>query len=149
MKSSIRSLLVALVMFSLAGAAMAQSPDVSRDQSQVNKMMNKLGRGIVNVYLCWVEIPRSIAIEWERTDPVTGTVVGAIKGIGWGFARFATGVFEVYTFPFPVPGNYEPMIEPEWIITDTWGAGVPGLTDMTANDPLYAGASRFPNQYRF
>ena len=149
MKSSMRIILVALVMFSLAGAAMAQAPDVSRDQSQVGKMMNKLGRGIINVYLCWVEIPRSIAIEWERTDPVTGTVVGAVKGIGWGFARFATGIFEVYTFPFPVPGNYEPLIEPEWIITDVWGAGIPGLTDMTSNDPLYAGGSSYPNQYRF
>jgi len=137
--------LSAIALLLTVGTASAQTNDMVREQSQSGKMMHKLGRGIVNVLTCWVEIPRCIASEWEKEDPVSGTVVGTIKGFGWGFTRFATGVFDTFTFPFPVPTDYASLLDPEFIVTDTWGAGIPGLTDFSsmeaelpASAPIYS-----------
>lgn len=142
--------LMALVaMMGMAMPASAASEDLDRDRSTIGKMFNKLGRGITNVLTCWVEIPRTIAREWERTDPATGVVLGSVKGIGWGFTRFVTGAYETVTFPFPVPPDYAPMMEPEFVVTDTWGDGVPGFTDMYSNEPdnMNTG-STYPGQFR-
>ncbi len=136
---------VATAAIVLAAAAVS-AQDLGRDRSEVGKMFHKLGRGVTNVLTSWVEIPRNIAIEWERTDPVTGMIVGSAKGLGWGFARFATGVYETFTFPLPVPDGYAPMIQPEFIITNLWGEPLPGFSDMTANDPRYSGGAQVPPQ---
>jgi putative exosortase-associated protein (TIGR04073 family) len=141
--------LVALALIMSAGTVMADD-SVTRDQTTVDKMLHKMGRGVVNVVTCWVEVPRQISKQWEQTDPVTGLFVGGAKGIGWGFARLMTGVYETCTFPFPVPAGYGPMIEPEFVVTDTWGAGVPELTDMESNDPHHpANAPVYPQNFNF
>ena len=139
------SLAIAASLFlSAATPAAAQMND--RDDTQFNQMLHKLGRGVVNIFTCWVEVPRSIASEWERTDPVTGLFTGTIKGFGWGFARLATGFYETFTFPVPVPAGYVAMMEPEFIILDTWGAGIPGLTEYSPIDPFNpSGSPAFPS----
>lgn len=142
--------LLALVMSLSMGSAFARSADIERDQSDAGKMLHKLGRGITNVLTCWVEIPRNIANEWEQTDPATGLVMGTVKGIGWGFTRLATGVYEAVTFPFPIPQGYGPMMEPEFVVTDVWGDHVPDLTDFTSNDPEYpSSAPIYPDRFSF
>lgn len=144
------SSLIILTLVLSAGTAMATSDDTSRQSSDLNKMLHKAGRGVVNVLTCWVEWPRNVASEWDKTDPVSGIVVGTVKGIGWGFARFATGVYDVVTFPFPVPENYQAMIQPEFIITDVWGAPIPELTEFNANDPNYPTNSPiYPERFNF
>jgi putative exosortase-associated protein (TIGR04073 family) len=113
-------------------------------------MLHKLGRGVTNVLTCWVEWPRNVAIEWDKTDPISGFVVGTIKGAGWGFARLATGVYDTVTFPFPVPENYQAMLDPEFVVTDVWGAPIPDLTEFNANDPDYpANAPIYPERFNF
>lgn len=139
------------LMFILAvGSANAASGEVYRQQSDATKMMHKLGRGVVNVLTCWVEVPRNIAIEWEKTDPATGLVLGTVKGFGWGFTRLATGVFDTVTFPFPVPEGYQSMLDPEFVISDVWGDAIPGLADFSANDPDYpTNAPIYPQRFNF
>jgi len=133
-----------------AGTAFATSDDVTRQQSDFNKMLHKLGRGVTNVVTCWVEWPRNIAIEWDKTDPVTGFILGTVKGVGWGFARLSTGVYDVVTFPFPVPENYVAMLEPEFVVTDIWGAPIPELTEFGGNDPSYpTNAPIYPERFNF
>lgn len=146
-----RTAVLAVLMFSLAASgALAQSAYYTRDNSDSGKMMHKLGRGVVNVFTCWVEIPRNVAVEWERTDPVSGLGVGLVKGFGWGFARFATGVFETFTFPLPVPADYRVMMEPEFIVTDVWGATLPGIAEFDSNDPNYPdGSPIYPERFRY
>ena len=142
--------LVALTFILASGMAFAGANEVYRQQSSLNKMLHKLGRGMTNVVTCWVEVPRNIAIEWEKTDPVTGFFLGTVKGFGWGFARFATGIYDTFTFPFPIPENYEAMIEPEFVITDIWGADIPELTDMRSNDPNAPTSSPiYPERFNF
>ena len=142
--------LLALALSLSVGAAHARSMDIDRDQSDAGKMLNKLGRGLTNVLTCWVEVPRNIANEWEQTDPATGLIMGTVKGIGWGFARLASGVYETVTFPFPIPKGYGPMIEPEFVVTDIWGDPVPGITEFSSNDPEYpANAPVYPDRFNF
>ncbi len=139
-----------LVAVSPAADTLAPSTDLDRRQSQSDLMLHKLGRGIVNVLTCWVEVPRNIAHEWERTDPATGFVLGTVKGIGWGFTRFATGVYDTFTFPFPVPPGYASLLDPEFVITDVWGDPIPGISDFGANDPDYpSNAPVYPERFNF
>ena len=144
--------LATLAVVLSAGQAFSASTDFDRERSDAGKMMHKLGRGITNILTSWVEIPRNVAMEWERTDPVTGTVIGAVKGFGWGFTRLATGVYETFTFPFPIPKDYDIMMTPEFVVSDVWGDGIPELTDPYANDPKMSGSTRsqvYPDQFRF
>lgn len=142
--------LVALATLVLTTPAMAAQFDVDQERSDFSKMLHKLGRGVVNVVTCWVEIPRHVANEWEKTDPATGIVVGTFKGFGWGAARFVTGVYEAVTFPVPIPVDYAPMIQPEFVVTDVWGDPIPDLTEATANDPTASDSTQIhPQQFRF
>lgn len=145
------SILSALALIMIAGSAIAQPPpDVYREQSEIGQMFHKLGRGIVNVLTCWVEIPRQISQDWQETDPVTGLVTGTVKGVGWGFARLASGVYETVTFPLPVPPDYQPLLLPEFVVTDVWGDPIPGIAEFESNDPLYpGGAPIYPSRFQF
>lgn len=116
---------VAAVML-LGNTANAQMyGDEYRDQSAFGKMQNKLGRGLANMATGFVEVPKNISREWRKSDPATGVIVGGVKGIGWGFTRFATGAYETFTFPIPTPANYEPLMYPETPLPDVWGEQLP------------------------
>lgn len=110
-------------------AARTTEEDVYRENTDIQKIFHKLGRGIVNVLTGWVEIPKNVAQEWRETDPFTGTVLGLVKGVGWAVARTFAGFYEVISFPFPVPRNYEPIMEPEFILPTVWGERLPLFRD--------------------
>ena len=99
--------------------------DLARSKSESANMMHKLGRGVVNVLTGWIEIPKNIAVEWKKTDPFSGFIVGALKGFGWGWGRTVSGAYDVLTFPLPVPAQYKPLMEPEFILPDIWGKDFP------------------------
>lgn len=99
--------------------------DLEREQTEVGKMLHKLGRGVTNVLTGWIEIPYNIAETWKKTDPFTGLVAGGIKGIAWGWARTCTGFYDIFTFPFALPAGYEPLMEPEYILPEIWGEPFP------------------------
>ncbi|NUP88199.1 MAG: exosortase system-associated protein, TIGR04073 family [Candidatus Sumerlaeia bacterium] len=103
------------------------SEEVGRSNTTFGRQLHKLGRGLLNTLTGFLEVPKRIAQVWRDTDPVTGAVVGTIEGLGWGVARTATGIYDVVTFPIPVPANYEPMMQPEYVLPELWGATVPGL----------------------
>ncbi len=103
--------------------------DMERENSHFGKMAHKLSRGVMNVLTGWMEIPYNMAETWKKTDPFTGCVVGGIKGFFWGWARTCTGVFDIVTFPFPVPKDYDPLMEPEYILPEIWGEPFPHYAD--------------------
>jgi len=103
------------------------SETVSRSNTEWGRQLHKLGRGTVNLFTGWLEIPKNIAKVWRDTDPFTGLVVGGIEGFGWGIGRTATGIYDIFTFPIPTPANYEPLMQPEYITPRIWGATVPGI----------------------
>ena len=120
-----------LAMFAVAPTvSYAQvDEDVYRENTDINRMFHKLGRGLSNVLLGWVEIPKNIAEEWNQTEPFTSTIVGSVKGLGWAVARTLSGLYEVISFPFPVPREYQPIMYPEFVLPSVWGERLPIYRD--------------------
>ncbi|MBN1587436.1 MAG: exosortase system-associated protein, TIGR04073 family [Candidatus Omnitrophica bacterium] len=75
----------------------------------------KFTRGVVNMVTSIVEIPRNIHNTTEETSMLAGWTWGAVKGLGWGVIRALAGVYDVVTFPFPIPEDYRPILEPEFV----------------------------------
>ena len=55
--------------------------------SVMTRVTRKLVRGCANTAFGWCEIPRNIHIGIEDLDPLTGTVVGLVRGTGQGIER--------------------------------------------------------------
>jgi putative exosortase-associated protein (TIGR04073 family) len=117
----------------LGEATVAQAQEQARDRRDISLMFRKLSRGAINVLTGWVEVPKNIAERWKQTDPFSAIVWGQIEGHAWAFARTAAGVYEVVTFPFPYPADYEPLMEPEFILTTVWGEPMPFMTEPPVN----------------
>jgi len=77
--------------------------------------IEKLGRGITNVATGWVEIPKEIGRNVEKSGDMAGLIVGSFKGIAKAIGRTVVGVYEVVTFLIPLPRRYEPVIEPAYV----------------------------------
>jgi putative exosortase-associated protein (TIGR04073 family) len=118
-----------LLLVGLLWVSPVSAEELYRESSEVHSMMTKLGRGATNVLTGWLELPKQVVQSINETDPVTGTIVGFVRGVGWTYARTVVGVYEIVTFPFPAPKNYEPLLEPEYIVKATWGKPFPGVTD--------------------
>jgi len=81
----------------------------------VGKMGNKLKRGVVNVVTGWVELfnqPRKVA---DTEGWGAGLTKGFALGVGWTVARTVVGAWDTVTFLFPVPSDYAPILDPEYV----------------------------------
>jgi len=130
---TVGAVLIVGLLVLLGSATRATADDTTRKRTDLTLMFRKLGRGALNVIVGWVEIPKNISLQWKETDPFSGVIVGGIEGVGWGFARTVGGFYEVFSFPFPYPDNYAPLIEPEFILTPLWGEAPPFMTDKPVN----------------
>ena len=104
-------LLVAAVLV-LGGAT-----TVSAEPMEAGKAFTKLTRGFVNIITGWVEIPKRIQETSQVSGAAAGFTWGLLRGIGHGFIRTAAGFYEFFTFPFPAPPGYEPVIQPAYVFT--------------------------------
>ena len=76
----------------------------------------KLGRGVANTLTGWVELPKNIYnTSVEENNAFAGMTLGLAKGAGMTIVRTGAGVYEIVTFPFPLPENYKPILEPEYV----------------------------------
>jgi len=101
----------------LAVAAMSLSmPGAVLAGDAMSGMGGKLSRGIVNAATGWVELPKGIHDEAKERDPLTGLIFGSVKGAGHTVVRTGAGGYEAGTFLFPVPKDYEPVMEPETLL---------------------------------
>lgn len=78
----------------------------------------KLGRGTANTALGWLELPNGIQDVGEEHGVGAAATWGVVHGVGRAVQRTAVGIFEVLTFPFGVPQDFEPLIEPEFVLQD-------------------------------
>ena len=95
-----------LVILSVATASYAQDP------------AKKLGRGIANILTGWVELPKNIYDTSVEENPLAGLTIGTAKGVGMTIVRTGAGVYETLTFPFPLPEDYAPVLEPEYVFSE-------------------------------
>ena len=79
-----------------------------------------MGRGIVNIATCWLEIPRSF-IYHNSQVPVMGTVVGVFEGAGFTVVRAFAGVADLISFGFMSDSIYNSTHEfKEWVWESRW-----------------------------
>lgn len=75
----------------------------------------KLGRGVANALTGWVELPKTIYSTSVEQNALTGMTLGLAKGAGMALVRTGSGIYEIATFPFPLPEDYRPILEPEYV----------------------------------
>ena len=75
----------------------------------------KLGRGVANTLTGWVELPKNIYNTSVEDNAFTGMTLGLAKGAGMTLVRTGAGIYEIATFPFPLPEDYKPILEPEYV----------------------------------
>lgn len=79
--------------------------------------VDKLGRGTANVITSPFELPSTMGQAAEENGPFAGFTIGAFKGTANFVKRAVVGVYEMATFPLPLPKNYAPILtEPEYFL---------------------------------
>jgi len=92
-----------------------------------NGPIRKLGRGFSNTIFGALEIPYRVYQTNLDSGGLSAWTFGLFKGITYFMGREVLGVFEIVTFPVPMPGcsteryspgwGYGPIMQPEWIFT--------------------------------
>ena len=119
-RSAVRGGMLAAVILVFA----VHADPAQAEPMQTGKAFTKLTRGFVNVITGWVELPKRIQETTQASGAAAGFTWGLLRGIGHGFIRTAAGAYEFFTFPFPAPPGYEPVIQPEYVFT-----GAPAETE--------------------
>jgi len=104
MKKIISILLIGVILF---------APMVEGQSSK-----KKLTRGTINLITGWVEIPKNIYDTSVEENKIYGVTKGLIEGIGMAVVRTGTGLYEVVTFPFACPEDYQVILKPEYVVGD-------------------------------
>lgn len=106
-------LVLGTIFFCLAcGTAICRAED---------NAFTKLGRGLANIVLSPGELYTQPILMEKNNDESVAILGGIFKGLSVFVTRELVGVFEVLTFPFPVPKDYKPLIEPVTTFAD-WDA---------------------------
>lgn len=86
------------------------------DTAYAQGPLRKLGRGLANIVTGWTELPITISQNYKkRGHNIAGAFYGLPVGIVRGVSRTAIGVYEIVTFPLPIPEHYKPIMEPEFV----------------------------------
>ncbi len=109
-RTAVSGVLAALVLVATTATASAEPMDAG-------KALTKFTRGFINIVTGWVEIPKRVQETSQTSGAAAGFTWGILRGIGHGFVRTAGGFYEFFTFPFPAPPGYEPIIQPEYVFT--------------------------------
>ena len=88
------------------------------NDSDGTKIMKKLGRGLLNSFTCWMELPLAWVDYADQRDPFTAVVFGTADGIVKSVDRAAGGVYETVFFAVPSPRYYKPVLDPETLFDD-------------------------------
>jgi putative exosortase-associated protein (TIGR04073 family) len=78
----------------------------------------KFGRGMANIIISPGELYTQPLLLSKNSEPSIAIFGGLFKGILMFAAREVVGIYEVITFPIPVPKGYRPIIEPATTFTD-------------------------------
>ena|SRR3989338_3191309 len=97
------AVMVFALMVTVAAVCFAQDP------------FTKLGRGVANTLTGWVELPKNVYKTSVEDNALAGITLGLAKGAGMTIVRTGAGIYEIATFPFPLPENYKPILEPEYV----------------------------------
>jgi putative exosortase-associated protein (TIGR04073 family) len=109
---------LALVPHAALAAAGSTDPDQGANApTGTEKRLKKLGRGLANTGLGWVEMGVVFYENHKERKPITYQLcVGPMVGLKRTLLRTFVGVYEVVTFPvsWGAP-DFGPLVEPEFI----------------------------------
>jgi putative exosortase-associated protein (TIGR04073 family) len=101
-------LLAAALVLGFATYAFA---DIQNPPSHDYGPTRKLGRGLSNMVFGITELPTTIAKINDREGNSAAAGYGVVRGLGRSYMRFHAGLFEIFSFPFPVTrGTYCPIL---------------------------------------
>ncbi|MCB9772326.1 MAG: exosortase system-associated protein, TIGR04073 family [Candidatus Omnitrophica bacterium] len=105
--------------------------------AESNKIQ-KLRRGVTNVFTAPLEIPKEIRAHWiagsEKTPHILVWIFcGAVKGTVMTAARVGSGAWDIVTFPTGILENHEPLIEPDFVFDD-WPQREEGVVYKNLSD---------------
>lgn len=105
MKRSVAILIIIILIVLVMAPAHADGP------------VKKLGRGVSNVVTCPFELTKGMGDAQEEGGVFAGLTWGVLQGTVNMVKRAAVGVYEMATFPVPLPDNYDPILEdPEFFL---------------------------------
>lgn len=90
----------------------------SEDAPKGHNALRKLGRGLANIAFGLVEVPNQVTKTTSEHGGGAGITYGLGKGLLRWVGRTLVGVYEVATFPAPLPKGYKPLMKPEFPIED-------------------------------
>ena len=91
---------------------------VSTAWAAEDNAFTKFGRGMANLVTSPGELYTQPLLLSKDNDAATAIFGGLLKGTAMFLAREGAGIYEVLTFPFPMPKGYRPIIEPATTFTD-------------------------------
>jgi len=102
---------VALIGFGSNGGVAAEdsSPPYLQGASR------KLGRGLLNVATAPLEFIREPYLISQRDGGPAGVTIGVVQGLVSAVIRELAGLVEVATFFLPVPKDFRPLVQPEFV----------------------------------
>ncbi len=81
--------------------------------SEEGAPLSKLGKGLMDIFDAPFELPKTIISTSQTEGALNGISKGLLMGAVNMGMRLISGVYEVITFPFPVPEGYGSMMRDE------------------------------------
>lgn len=108
-----------LCVFGTVGVPQGFAEDAAA-ASKIYKWNEKLGRGLLNMVSCPVEIARQINVVSNEQNLLAGWTYGLVKGVGYAVLRLGAGAADVVTCPFDWPkADKAPLMKPEYVWENT------------------------------
>ena len=119
MLKSIIKKAVAVCVFA-AVMSTAAAADSGESSFPGEKNLINMGRGLVSIVTCWVEVPRCLVYHNSQV-PVLGLIVGACQGAGFTAIRAFAGVADFLSFGFMSDSIYTSCHGfDEWVWDERW-----------------------------
>ena len=78
-------------------------------------MGRKFQRGLVNVALSPIEVSYELSKERRKDEYLPTWVNGLLRGSAFMGGRALSGLYDIVTFPLPVPSGYAGLLKPEFV----------------------------------
>ena len=138
MKRWLPGIVACCLMAQPAWAARTRAHEAAESMQYGRKAGGMIGRGIINLGTCFVDLLVNTVNETKNGPPVVGTLVGVAKGAGCTTLRALSGAVDVTTFwvpgfnGFPVSDSYDNCMGPTQAAqpammspgSDSFGAGL-------------------------
>lgn len=114
-RDAMKKKLSLIILFSVLCLIPGKNAEATEDAyAPQGSMWRKLERGGTNLLLGSLEFPRNL-LQQDKYGVIPTWMVGIGKGLYRSGERMLVGIYEVITFPVPLPEDYLPVLEPEFV----------------------------------